>query len=112
MKTTLRRSYLTPSSSPLLLGGSEELSRCKQNALFGFNAGLNNTSGGGNSFFGSGAGQTNTTGSNDSFFGRGAGFFNTTGDLNSFFGARGLNGPNSILDIGGHLTMSRFPHLL
>lgn len=56
------------------------------NSIFGFNAGFDNTSGGGNSFFGAGAGSTNTTGFSNSFFGENAGVGNL-GNSNAFFGS-------------------------
>lgn len=64
----------------------------RDNAFFGFNAGLNNignlTIGGNfNSFFGSNAGKMLTQGRFNSFFGSNAGGASTSGTDNAFFGA-------------------------
>ncbi len=57
-----------------------------ENAFFGYQSGMVNTSGNLNAFFGSGSGRANTTGFQNSFFGGSSGQANVNGIGNSFFG--------------------------
>jgi trimeric autotransporter adhesin len=59
-----------------------------ENAFFGHEAGLNNSSGNSNAFFGAEAGRNNTTGIGNSLFGWAAGHNSSTTTYNSFFGYR------------------------
>jgi hypothetical protein len=58
------------------------------NSFVGYQAGLNNSIGQDNSFFGSLAGKANSTGSDNSYFGYAAGANSSTGFNNSFFGSQ------------------------
>lgn len=70
------------------LWGQCNSSMCiNNNAFFGTNAGISNSTGNYNSFFGINTGFVNTTGNHNSFFGDGVGLSNTSGSENSFFGA-------------------------
>lgn len=57
-----------------------------ENAFFGYQSGMVNTSGNLNAFFGAHSGRANETGLFNAFFGAGSGFANVNGSLNSFFG--------------------------
>ena len=67
--------------------GAANLDDGEFNAFFGYQTGINNTTGDDNTFYGTQAGFHNTIGSRNSFFGRLAGEFNASSD-NSFFGFR------------------------
>ncbi|HZM86924.1 MAG TPA: tail fiber domain-containing protein [Blastocatellia bacterium] len=75
-------------SSNLMVGaGAGLLNSGTDNAFFGRNAGVINTTGSNNSFLGSNTGFKNTTGQDNTFVGNRAGVNNTTAFANTFVGS-------------------------
>jgi hypothetical protein len=66
--------------------GTATPNSASENAFFGYQSGMVNTSGNLNAFFGAHSGRANETGLFNAFFGAGSGIANVTGSLNSFFG--------------------------
>ncbi len=66
--------------------GEQSGSNRYDNSFFGYQAGMNTTTGDNNTFIGSQAGEKNTSGFFNTFIGKSAGRGNTTGSYNSFLG--------------------------